>query len=153
MGAFVTVLREPWRRMVTEFEKPDHIREAMALLTGMKRGDTGHNASSRFRTSFSFWQQGEPALKALYFDNYYVRVLLGSADATRLPWGSLTSGHLCVARARLGSFALVIPLEELSNALPALMRALGERFDLTEEALEWLRRSNLRRAPRVDEVP
>merc|ERR1719414_1093575 len=126
---FVTALREPWERMATEFEEPAHVREALRLMRGMRVGDTRTN-SSHLLGSWGFLGEGEPEFGALYFDNYYTRVLLGSAAGTALPWGAINVRHFERARARLAAFDLVWTTEALSNALPAFQRMAGSCFDL-----------------------
>lgn len=132
-GAQVARAPSPWRMRPSEDDLPRFCR--------------------RFRGAI-LRDAGEPMLRALYFDNYHIRVLLGR-EAARLPWGAVGAAHLAAAKSRLAAFDLVLPLEALSGALPALRRAAGPRFDLGgPERFGWGRRSNTRAwRARASEVP
>eukprot|EP00927_Polykrikos_kofoidii_P035236 TRINITY_DN29818_c0_g1_i1.p1 TRINITY_DN29818_c0_g1~~TRINITY_DN29818_c0_g1_i1.p1 ORF type:complete len:332 (+),score=31.47 TRINITY_DN29818_c0_g1_i1:52-996(+) len=149
---FLTVVREPWQRMLTELLTPRHVLEALALLRGMRRGDTLEN-SSRLIGSYGFANRGEPVLGALYFDNYHVRVLLGSGPGVKLPWGCVGVAQLELATSTLEAFSLVVPLPALDGALSVLQRTIGRAFRLDDPGLHWGRHANTRRAARLDNVP
>merc|ERR1712050_398343 len=106
----------------------------------------GRQNSSGLAWSGSFWGEGEPQLGNFYFDNYHVRVLLGSKAATSLPWGTLRNSHLRIAKAKLASFDIVVPLQFLPDAFPDIRQILGTRFDFSASS-GWAERTNVRRAP------
>lgn len=157
--AFVTVLREPWRRMLTEITCPMHVREALDLFKRIRAGDTVRN-SSHLVGHMSLFAEGEPVFRALYFDNYYVRALLGTAEGRQLPWGAVREEHFRRARATLEAFDLVMLTESLSGAFAMLQEAVGSNFDLDVSTgncsganFGWGRRSNARRTPPLVDWP
>lgn len=69
-------------------------------------------------------------MRAGYFNNYYIRFLLGRDEGAKIPWDGVTEDHFNKAKRILEAFDLVVPIDFLADALPSLQCALGPRYDV-----------------------
>jgi len=130
--AFVTVIRQPWSRLEsTQGKRGWTFPNASALIRCMKVGDDPLDDKFKWMFCDSYHAPTcQPFFKAGYFNNYYVRSLLGMKEGARIPWGQVTEEHFEKVKKILEDFDLVIPIEHLADALPGLQCAFGPNYDV-----------------------
>lgn len=131
--AFYTVIRQPWLRMESVSGKLGWLfPNASDLMKGMKVGDDAYNVPGKVwnycpvyhcPTCHTFFHAG-------YFDNFYIRYFLGVKKGRSIPWGHVNQSHLDEVKQILSNFDLVIPIQYIADALPAMQCAVGAHYDL-----------------------
>mmetsp|Transcript_86539 Transcript_86539/g.169311 ORF Transcript_86539/g.169311 Transcript_86539/m.169311 type:complete len:193 (+) Transcript_86539:1-579(+) len=112
-------------------QKGGTVSNATALMARMKKGDavlddaTGWNYCSVYHAP-----RCQPHLKAGYFNNFFIRNLLGTDEGAPIPWDEVGEDHFAKAKGVLENFDMVVPADALGQSLPVLQCAAGKAFDL-----------------------
>jgi len=130
--SFITVIRQPWLRLEsTQGKQGWMFPNASAVIKRMKEGDDVLLDSS------GWWYCIAPHapicqgfFKAGYFNNYYIRTILGFDEGAHIPWMKVDETHFEKAKRILEAFDLVIPIDHMADALGPLQCALGPRYDV-----------------------
>lgn len=130
--AIFTVMRQPWLRLQSTQGKLGWLfPNASAVLKRMRVGDHPLGLETGWRyCGFAHAPTCNPFFQAGYLDNFHIRFLLGSREGARIAWGMINETHLARAKAILESLDLVVPLEDIADALPALQCAVGDLYDV-----------------------
>lgn len=130
--AFITIMRQPWIRLESTQGKLGWLfPNSSAVLRNAKVGDDPLDPASRWNfCPVPHAPVCNGIFKAGYFDNFHIRFLLGSGEGARIPWGGINEEHLRRAKQILEAFDLVIPIDNVADALPALQCAVGPKYDI-----------------------
>lgn len=130
--AFGIVLREPWSRLEsTQGKLGWTFPNASDVIKRMKLGDDPLDDATGWNyCKFRHAPTCQPFFKAGYFNNYYIRFLLGMKEGATIPWNMVREEHFEKAKRILEDFDLVIPIDNLADALPGLQCAVGPSYDV-----------------------
>lgn len=129
--AFLAAVPTPFARIASVLKyailekKERHVDDAIQLMQNSRPGDLVVP-----RPAACVAPSCSPVFGSGQFDNYMTRFLLGPNVGRRIRWGEITEDHFQRALAKLRKFDVVVPLDRLSNALPAIQCTLGADYDL-----------------------
>lgn len=129
--AFITVMRQPWLRMESTQGKLGWLfPNASKAIRRLKPGDDVQKAKGWNYCPVMHSPTCNGLFMAGYFNNWHIRFLLSSREGRMIPWEEVTEEHLERAKKILEDFDLVVPIDYLADALPAMQCAVGSRYDI-----------------------